>query len=84
MTTDRKMIIFQIHSLTVCDLNRQEYFMEVFIKRFAGLDVHAETIVACVISDVFGVSRRKLQKNLIEQGYVDKSNIENSIHGKIS
>lgn len=38
------------NSLTVCDLNRGSIFMDVFIERCAGLDVHSETIVACVIT----------------------------------
>ncbi|WP_042454628.1 IS110 family RNA-guided transposase [Neobacillus dielmonensis] len=40
--------------------------------------------LSSVISDVFGVSGRKLLKKLIEQGYVDESDVENSIHGKMA
>lgn len=36
-----------------------------------------------VISDVFGVSGRKLLKKLVEQGYVDAEDVENSIHGRM-
>jgi len=36
-----------------------------------------------VISDVFGVSGRKLLKRLLEQGYVDEMDVETSIHGKM-
>jgi len=35
-----------------------------------------------VISDVFGVSGRKLLKRLLEQGYVDEMDVETSIHRK--
>ena len=37
-----------------------------------------------VISDVFGVSGRKLLKKLVEQGYVDAEDVESSIHGRMS
>jgi transposase len=40
--------------------------------------------LSTVISDVFGVSGRKLLKKLIEQGYVDASDVENSIHGRMA
>lgn len=40
--------------------------------------------LSSVISDVFGVSGRKLLKKLIEQGFVDESDVENSIHGKMA
>lgn len=40
--------------------------------------------LSSVISDVFGVSGRKLLVRLIEQGYVDTSDVENSIHGRMS
>lgn len=37
-----------------------------------------------VISDVFGVSGRRLLKRLIEQGYVDEKDIDTNIHGKLA
>jgi transposase len=37
-----------------------------------------------VISDVFGVSGRKLLKKLVEQGYVDDKDVEDSIHRKMA
>jgi transposase len=40
--------------------------------------------LSSVISDVFGVSGRKLLERLIEQGYVDASDVENNIHGKMA
>jgi transposase len=40
--------------------------------------------LSTVISDVFGVSGRKLLKRLIEQGYVDESDVETRIHGRMS
>lgn len=36
-----------------------------------------------VISDVFGVSGRKLLSKLIQNGYVDSIDVENSIHGRM-
>jgi len=39
--------------------------------------------LSTVISDVFGVSGRKLLKRLMEQGYVDEADVETSIHGKM-
>jgi transposase len=40
--------------------------------------------ISSVISDVFGVSGRKLLQKLIEQGYVDDSDVESSIHGSMA
>lgn len=40
--------------------------------------------LSSVVSDVFGVSGRKLLKKLIEQGYVDETDVENSIHGRMA
>ena len=40
--------------------------------------------LSSVISDVFGVSGRKLLEKLIEQGYVDPSDVESRIHGKMA
>lgn len=37
-----------------------------------------------VISDVFGVSDRKLLKKLMDQGYVDASDVEENIHGRMA
>nr|WP_231688094.1 IS110 family transposase [Bacillus sp. FJAT-18017] len=37
-----------------------------------------------VISDVFGVSGRKLLTRLIDQGYVDPSDVEESIHKRMA
>ena len=37
-----------------------------------------------VISDVFGVTGRKLLKKLVEQGYVEPDDVENSIHRSMS
>ncbi len=37
-----------------------------------------------IISDVFGVSGRKLLTKLIDQGYVDPSDVEANIHGKMA
>nr|WP_106779072.1 IS110 family transposase [Lysinibacillus timonensis] len=39
--------------------------------------------LSTVISDVFGVSGRKLLNRLIEQGYVDEVDVEKDIHGKL-
>lgn len=39
--------------------------------------------LSTVISDVFGVSGRKLLNRLIEQGYVDETDVEKDIHGKL-
>ena len=39
--------------------------------------------LSTVISDVFGVSGRKLLSRLIEQGYVDEIDVEKDIHGKL-
>ncbi|KGR88916.1 transposase [Ureibacillus massiliensis 4400831 = CIP 108448 = CCUG 49529] len=39
--------------------------------------------LSTVISDVFGVSGRKLLNRLIEQGYVDEADVEKDIHGKL-
>lgn len=40
--------------------------------------------LSTVISDVFGVSGKKLLNRLIEQGYVDEVDVENSIHGRMA
>lgn len=40
--------------------------------------------LSSVISDVFGVSGRKLLEKLISNGYVDASDVESSIHGKMA
>lgn len=40
--------------------------------------------LSSVISDVFGVSGRKLLERLVEQGYVDASDVEVSIHGRMA
>ncbi|AGX06262.1 MULTISPECIES: IS110 family transposase [Bacillus] len=40
--------------------------------------------LSSVISDVFGVSGRKLLERLVEQGYVDGDDVESRIHGKMS
>lgn len=40
--------------------------------------------LSSVISDVFGVSGRKLLKKLISKGYVDAEDVETSIHGKMA
>jgi transposase len=45
----QKNAYFQIHSLFVIFIDGS-FNMEVFIQRCAGLDVHSETIVACVIT----------------------------------
>jgi transposase len=37
-----------------------------------------------VISDVFGVSGRKLLEKLVEQGYVDAEDVESRIHGRLA
>lgn len=39
--------------------------------------------LSTIISDVFGVSGRKLLNRLIEQGYVDEADIEKDIHGRL-
>ena len=39
--------------------------------------------LSTVISDIFGVSGRKLLSRLIEQGYVDETDVEKDIHGKL-
>lgn len=39
--------------------------------------------LSSVISDVFGVSGRNLLEKLMDQGYVDDSDVENSIHGRL-
>lgn len=39
--------------------------------------------LSSVISDVFGVSGRKLLTRLLEQGYVDELDVENNIHGRM-
>lgn len=39
--------------------------------------------LSTVISDVFGVSGRRLLNRLIEQGYVDEADVEKDIHGKL-
>ncbi|NRD78030.1 IS110 family transposase [Bacillus sp. BRMEA1] len=39
--------------------------------------------LSTVISDVFGVSGRKLLERLVEQGYVDEVDVETRIHGKL-
>ena len=40
--------------------------------------------LSTVISDVFGVSGRRLLNRLIEQGYVDEDDVEKDIHGKLA
>ena len=40
--------------------------------------------LSTVISDVFGVSGRKLLNRLIEQGYVDEADVEKNIHGRLA
>jgi len=40
--------------------------------------------LSTVISDVFGVSGRKLLERLVEQGYVDASDVEERIHGRMA
>ncbi len=40
--------------------------------------------LSTVISDVFGVSGRKLLNRLIEKGYVDVKDVEERIHGKMA
>ncbi|PFA66153.1 IS110 family transposase [Bacillus sp. AFS015802] len=40
--------------------------------------------LSSVISDVFGVSGRKLLERLVEQGYVDAEDVERSIHGSMA
>jgi transposase len=40
--------------------------------------------LSSAISDVFGVSGRKLLTKLISKGYVDANDVENSIHGRMA
>jgi transposase len=40
--------------------------------------------LSLVISDVFGVSGRKLLERLVEQGYVEEDDVVSRIHGKMS
>ncbi|AVK82077.1 IS110 family transposase [Lysinibacillus sp. B2A1] len=40
--------------------------------------------LSTVISDVFGVSGRKLLNRLIEQGYVDEADVKKNIHGRLA
>lgn len=49
MTTNRKMFNVQIHSTVAESLKGRLMTLETLYKRCAGLDVHSETIVACVL-----------------------------------
>ena len=40
--------------------------------------------LSSVISDVFGVSGRKLLEHLINEGYIDPEDVEQKIHGRMS